>query len=170
MGTRRRRKAVEVTPEQYAAFIQQLELDSIWLADAQVQNNVGPDMPDEARIVFEPREAEFEVIETGFEATHEYGLQIHDDGSVIAEITATFAVRFRSEQVMTAELFEPFKEVNLPVNTWPFFREFVHTTLGRFGWVPFTLPAFKVGTPHDGAQHGRREAVRRQRRTSSPEA
>lgn len=159
----RRRKPVEITPDQYAAFIQQLELESIWLAEASVRNEVGPVMPDEARIAFEPLEAEYEPTEDGFECYHEYGLQIHSDDSPVAEIMATLGVRFRSEMPMTAELFEPFKEVNLPVNTWPFFREFVHTTLGRFGWVPFTLPAFKVGTPHDGAQHGKREALRRRR-------
>jgi len=164
----RRRKPEEITSEQYAAFIQQLELESIWLAEASVRNDVGPDMPDEARIVFEPLEAEFAATEGGFECYHEYGLQIHSDVSPVAEIKATLGVRFRSEQPMTAQLFEPFKEVNLPVNTWPFFREFVHSTLGRFGWVPFTLPAFKVGAPHDGAQHGKREAVRSRRAPSAP--
>ncbi len=159
----RRRKPVEITPDQYAAFIQQLELESIWLAEASVRNDAGPEMPDEARIVFEPLEAEFDLIEGGFECYHEYGLQIHSDDSPVAEIMATLGVRFRSEMPMTTELFEPFKGMNLPVNTWPFFREFAHTTLGRFGWVPFTLPAFKVGTPHDGAQHGKREALRRRR-------
>ncbi|MCE7929106.1 MAG: hypothetical protein DYG91_11500 [Chloroflexi bacterium CFX7] len=159
----RRRKPVEITPDQYAAFIQQLELESIWLADASVRNDAGPAMPEEARIVFEPLESQFELIDGGFECYHEYGLQIHSEGTRIAEIMATLGVRFRSGESMTNELFEPFREVNLPVNTWPFFREFVHTTLGRFGWVPFTLPAFKVGTPHDGAQHGKREALRRRR-------
>lgn len=166
-GTRRRKPA-EITPDQYAAFIQQLELESIWLAEASVRNDTGPEMPDEARIVFEPLEAEFELIEGGFECYHEYGLQIHSDGSPVAEIMASLGVRFRSEELMTDQLFEPFREVNLPVNTWPFFREFVHTTLGRFGWVPFTLPAFKVGAPHDGAQHGKRETVRSRRAPAKP--
>lgn len=160
----RRRKATEVSAADYAEFIGQLELHSIWLVEAKLRNDMGPEMPEESQITFEPLEAEFEIVDEGFVAYHEYGLQIQADGMPVAEILATFGARFRSDTAMTDQIFAPFKDVNLPVNTWPFFREFVHTTLGRFGWVPFTLPAFKVGTPHDASQHGKREASRPQNR------
>ena len=46
---------------------------------------------------------------------------------------------------MSEELFTVFQEVNLPVNTWPYLRSFLADGLGRMGWPPMTLPAFKTG-------------------------
>ncbi|MBL0171693.1 MAG: hypothetical protein IPP90_13395 [Gemmatimonadaceae bacterium] len=45
---------------------------------------------------------------------------------------------------MTDAIFAEFERVNLPLNTWPYFREFLQSTLVRAGWPPFVLPAFKV--------------------------
>jgi hypothetical protein len=45
---------------------------------------------------------------------------------------------------MVDSLFEIFRSYNLPVNVWPFFREFVHTVLARTNWPVFVLPALKI--------------------------
>ncbi|MHB8576340.1 MAG: hypothetical protein ACYDCQ_13525 [Dehalococcoidia bacterium] len=63
----------------------------------------------------------------------------------LAEINAVFALDFTSPLPMTNTIFPIFSENNLPVNTWPYLREFVSTTLGRMNWTPFTLPALKRG-------------------------
>src|SRR3712207_6224097 len=92
----------------------------------------------ESSATFTQGEDEFRVLQS-------YGLSVLAD-EPLAEIEVTFGLRFRSKQPMTEVFFEVFEEVNLPVNTWPYLREFVSSTLGRMGWQPITLPALKRGT------------------------
>jgi hypothetical protein len=61
-------------------------------------------------------------------------------------ITATFELTYEAESELTDEIFAVFRRFNLPVNVWPFFREFVHTVLARVNWPVFLLPALKIGT------------------------
>ncbi len=56
---------------------------------------------------------------------------------------AELVVRYSSEKKITDDIFGLFKEVNLPVNTWPYFREYVHSCMGRLNLPPLVLPALK---------------------------
>lgn len=130
----------------YAEFIGQIDLRRIWVSASRVQTFHGPTPPDETNIVVDDQ-ARWETHPDGFRALHSYSVRARDrDETLYAEIDVTFAVDYASAQPMTDELFEAFGRVNLPVNTWPFLREFVSTTIGRMGWLPITLPALKVGT------------------------
>jgi hypothetical protein len=136
----------KVDPKVYAAFIGQIELRSIWLARAQVTNTAGPDTPESGALGIEER-TRWEVVATGFRAFHDYRVRLGEGDETPAEIRAEFGVEFLSPEPMTEPLFAVFSRANLPVNTWPYLREFVSATMGRFGWEPFTLPALKRGTP-----------------------
>ena len=59
------------------------------------------------------------------------------------KISANLVVEYSSEQKITKEIFELFQEINLPVNTWPYFREYVHSCMGRLNLPPLVLPALK---------------------------
>lgn len=135
-----------VDPKAYAAFIGQIELRSIWLADARVVNAAGPETPASGTLSVEEK-ARWEPVATGFRAFHGYHVRLGEGDETAARIEAEFGVEFLSAEPMTDALFAVFSRVNLPVNTWPYLREFVATTMGRFGWAPFTLPALKRGTP-----------------------
>jgi hypothetical protein len=70
-------------------------------------------------------------------------------------IRAEFEVRYSTAQRMTDEIFNEFGRRNLPLNTWPYFREFVHAALARTGWPVFVLPVYKasgapLSPPKDG--------------------
>jgi hypothetical protein len=136
--------AETVSPTAYNMFIQQIELRAIWLKSAEVRNSYGPDAPKEAKIAIR-RDANFEQIDVGFRAFQQYVFRLKAADALLAEIKVEFAADFASNEPITDGIFTLFKEVNLPVNTWPYFREFVATTMGRWGWGPFTLPAFKRG-------------------------
>ena len=85
-------------------------------------------------------------MEDGFVAFQAYDVTFKESDSEVAGISVTFGLEFKSEQAMTDELFVVFEEVNLPVNAWPYLRAFLSDALGRMGWPPLTLPAFKTGT------------------------
>lgn len=139
-------RSIPVDPSIYAAFIRQIELRQIWLRSATVENGHGANTPALVNAAVEER-AEWKPLSSGFQAFHHYRVGFEADSGVqSAVIEVTFGVEFVSKEEMTEEFFAIFADVNLPVNTWPFLRAFLFTTVGRMGWAPITLPAFKVGT------------------------
>ena len=138
-------EAEPIDPAIYNAFIGQIELSSIWLSSSAIENPGGPGNPGEASIDI-AASARWESVEDGFVAFHAYGVRIEVTDSKVANISVTFGLEFKSEQTMSEWLFAVFQEVNLPVNTWPYLRSFLADALGRMGWPPLTLPAFKTGT------------------------
>ncbi len=156
------------TPDQYAEFIGQVDLEALWVKDARITNRHGSHTPTHATIhIDEGRE--WEPIESGFIATHRYDIRFDaPDDDVPAEVSVTFGVRFMSEQSMTDGIFEVFQDVNLPVNTWPYLREFVANALGRMGWESFTLPALKRRAKRRGAAPAKATTPPRRSRATSP--
>jgi len=155
------------TPEEYASFVKQIELLEVWLVDARVENRYGPRTPRRTAIGIASPPPTWRDTDDGFEVEFPYSVRFTQGEDVEAEIAVTFGLRFTSSQPMSQGTFEVFKEVNLPVNTWPFLREFVSTTLGRMGWQAFTLPAYKQGVPDEDDLDEDKPAPPRRRRTAS---
>ncbi|MDI6766122.1 MAG: hypothetical protein QME52_04790 [Bacteroidota bacterium] len=59
------------------------------------------------------------------------------------QISLTFLVRMNCKEPFTEDFFSIYKEVSLQLNTWPFFREFVHSMTSRMNIPPMTLPLLK---------------------------
>ena len=165
-------ESLRLSPQEYGAFIGQIELRSIWLKHAKVANLHGSQTPRQA-IFHINSHADWETIGGGFRVMHVYEVRAEAKDGVLANLEVAFAVDFDSEQPMTDEIFEIFEDVNLPVNTWPFLREFVLTTTGRMGWMPFTLPVLKKGVTgrrrSAAAERGGATRSRRQPREPEPE-
>jgi hypothetical protein len=157
-----------VSRDAYATFIGQIALSDIWLQEAKVINRYGPHSPKRAKFRFSS-EVGWESSPGGFRAFDRAHVFIEDGETLYAEFEVTFGLDFASEIPVTEELFTVFGEVNLPVNTWPYLREFVSTTMGRMGWRPFTLPALKRGTPSSPRPATKRQRVTKPRATGQPE-
>jgi hypothetical protein len=136
-----------VTAPVYNAFIDGVELVSIRLVRATIEASSTPErghllprtLDHDAR--YENREGEVVVFhELGFTGTS----QGQEDPGVT--IRAEFEVRYSTAHRMTDEIFAEFRRRNLPLNTWPYFREFVHAALARTGWPVFVLPVYKSTT------------------------
>lgn len=155
-----------VSREAYAAFIGQIGLSEIWLQEARVTNTHGPQTPEKATFRFESK-AHWTDRDGGFRVAHQYTVNIEANEAIIAKIEVTFGLDFRSAQPITKEIFDIFEDVNLSVNTWPFLREFVSTTVGRMGWSPFTLPALKKGTSPKSRPPKKATATPRRSRAST---
>ena len=156
------KRAHPFDPQEYAAFIRQIELVHVWLDEANLANHHGPNAPEHAAVQIESSTS-YESWEAGFQAIQSYEVQMVEGEKVLADIEVRFGLRFTSKEEMTEERFAVFREVNLPVNTWPYLREFVSTTLGRMGWQPITLPTLKRGTdpPRRAAKEQTRTAASR---------
>jgi len=143
--TRERKQTVNLS--EYRDFINQIEIVDLRLVSAQIKNTGFVECPPEAEIGININ-AKYENGEEKFTVFHRYNVRVKDAKTQrqAAKLSVEFAVTYSSKLVLTDEIFDIFKELNLPVNTWPYFREFVHNTFGRMNWRPLIAPTFKVGT------------------------
>ena len=129
--------------KEYNDFVKQIEIDDIRIVSAQV-NILDPFyFPSSAEVKWRMK-ASYENAEEQFNVSHRYNLTIRDKetNEDKAKISVTFYVVYSSKIPISDDLFEIFKERNLPLNTWPYFREFVHNITLRIGWPPFIAPTY----------------------------
>ncbi len=145
-ATRRDRKvSSQALADTYSAFIAGIELEHLWLATLEVHNHYGPTTPQTGNVRVED-EVTWEPRDGGFRIYHTYTvifLAASDEERPLATVRVTYGLEFSSAMPLTEELFAVFSTVNVPVNTWPYLRELIASTLGRFGWQPFALPTMK---------------------------
>jgi hypothetical protein len=142
------RRARAVRAEVYNAFINGLDLVAIRLARATIE---AASTPERRQLVpstdhtarYENQDGHVLVFhDLGFTGTYE------EDDEPAVSIRAEFEVKYSAEERMTDEVFAEFRRLNLPLNTWPYFREFVHAALARTGWPVFVLPVHHaMGAP-----------------------
>ncbi len=142
----------QISPEAYVAFVGQIELRAIWLEASRVTNHRGPKTPELGAAINITSNEQWEAVASGFRVHHRTTIELEALGTLLAEVEVTLGLDFESKEPMSDALFEVFKVVNLPLNTWPFVREYLSTTMGRMNWMPFTLPALKRGTGETAAR------------------
>ncbi len=135
----------KLSPEEYRKILDGVELINISLTESKtfVKSDSKP-----------PSELEIKLSNHGEFALHDDNVIdvrqcFHLDArkpkskSRYVQIDATFMVSLSSKEPFTQEFFEIYKEVSLQLNTWPFFREFVHSATARMNIPPLTLPLLK---------------------------
>lgn len=127
---------------EYVAFIQQIELERIWLRSSRITNSSGGDAPNGAEVHISDT-ATWKESETGFQAFQKYVAEFVSGKKKLARVEVEFVADYSSEDPMNDELFALFEENNLPLNTWPYFREYLASVVHRMHWLPFTLPTRK---------------------------
>jgi hypothetical protein len=133
-----------VSVETYNSFISGLDIVSIRLIEASIKAESTPEhrrtLPKTHMVGARYRNADEQVVvihELVFTGTYE------GESDPAVSVRAEFEVRYSCAQRMTKEIFSEFRKRNLPYNTWPYFREFVHAALARVGWPMFVLPVYK---------------------------
>ena len=132
----------------YNKFINGVDLASVRLAGADIRAR---STPERKQLLPSIEQTSRYVNEDGHvllihELTFSGKYEGDDEAAVF--IRAEFELRYSTAERMTKEIFAEFRLRNLPLNTWPYFREFVHAALARTGWPVFVLPVYKaVGAP-----------------------
>ncbi len=64
------------------------------------------------------------------------------------EVDTTYELVYevRDQANLTQAHYDAFADMNGIFNAWPYFREFLQSSLARMGLRPFTLPVLRVGT------------------------
>jgi len=131
--------------KEYNNFVKQIEVDDIRMVSAKVDILDYSYSPSSAEVKWRTK-ASYEQVEEQFNVFHRYNVTIWDKETkeAKAKISATFLVSYSSKIPISDDLFEIFKVRNLPLNTWPYLREFVHNAIMRMGWPPFIAPTYVV--------------------------
>ena len=130
--------------QEYRKFIRQVDIRDVRVVAARM-DVIDRDYYPSSSLVSWTVDAEYEPTGDGFNVLHRYRVRVRNKGSKQdkARISVTFLVTYTSKIAVNDELFDVFRERNLPINTWPYFREFVHNSLMRMGWPPFIAPVFR---------------------------
>jgi len=138
-------KLFKMKPQEYRELLKKLKLIDIFLINCKCTLN--PDIhkmdlstlgPLNIKQKTKQPQSEGNIIKLN----HIYQLNIVDPESkeklidFHVEYTVTFQINFK----FNSEFFEIYSEVTLPINTYPFFREFIYSTISKMGLPPLTLP------------------------------
>ncbi len=128
------------------SLIDNLALREIALSSARLDTSEGSDLPDQPEIILRAKPW-YEDTETGFTCFHQYNLRVKDtaSGTNVARVRVVFRVSYSSTIAMDEELFPEFAETSLRLTTWPYLREYVHSTFARMNWPMFIAPTFRTG-------------------------
>jgi len=133
-------KNKNLTHQAYNNFIKELDIEDIRLTSATIKNLDCYYSPSSAEVRW-TMAANYENRDGKIEVFNRYNVRILEKGEELkAKISVIFCVTYSSKAPMTDELFKEFKDRNLPLNTWPYFREFLHNAVLRMGWAPFIAP------------------------------
>lgn len=137
-----------VSPKEYREFINGLRLTSIVMKASRAQR-IADKVDLTRKIDMNINDhADFRMV-AGDQCivSHAYELAMTYTGEkdTLLEVTCAFEVALQTGRPMTREYFDVFSKVNLPVNTWPYFRELAHSMISRMGLPPLILPMVKRG-------------------------
>jgi len=134
-----------LSSKDYNDFITQIGIADIRIVSAQVKTLDYSHVPSSAKVNWR-MSASYEKAEEQFIVDQRYNATISEKGTrgAKAKISVTFRVVYSSKIPISDDLFEIFEARNLPLNTWPYFREFIHNTTLRMGWAPLIAPTYMV--------------------------
>jgi preprotein translocase subunit SecB len=135
----------KISPEDYNKILTGVDLKSISLQESTASINRNNTIPPELKIEISD-ESSFEFSkDNNVNVLHSYKLSTQKEGkkTQYIQIHASFLVQLTSEHEFTSEFFEIYKQVSLPLNTWPYFREYVNSITARMNILPITLPFVK---------------------------
>lgn len=137
------------TPEEYAEFIQGIELLDVRLISSDAHSGAYRAEATELKLLVRYGS---DIARVG--SAEGYAFEAHprlrvearkgDGDEPAGHVEVRFGLRYKSEFEPTDGFLEIFSNVNLQMNAWPYLREYVQQTITRFGWTPLVLPMLKV--------------------------
>lgn len=138
----------------YDEFVEQLALDDIYLNSCRLKKygsaGGGLSTVPISSSAWWYGESDWEAYDSGlpndgFEVHYKVVAEVKsNDGERIARIEAEYALDYLSFVPMDNEAFETFSETTVPLNVWPYLREFLSSITSRAGLGPYILPGRMV--------------------------
>ena len=133
-----------IEPKVYRKTLVGLQLKSLSIIKGKFSSNRENFIPNSEVDIRDTAQFKIESKNT-IKIVHNYKLKIENSKNTknILQIDLSFNLVFSSKETFTKEFFDIYKENSLPINSWPYFREFVGNIIQRMNFPPLTLPLFK---------------------------
>jgi len=127
-------------PENYRNLLKKLNLESVRLIKSDSVLNL--DNKSDGSVNIKDKVKIKETPEHIVLIDHTYILTVKAENtdSMFLKLSATFQLLFSIDFDYNEEFFDIYKNISLPLTTYPFFREFVFNTTARMNIQPLTLP------------------------------
>jgi preprotein translocase subunit SecB len=132
----------------YSKILGKLELKEIYLESCSVSHNREDILKQKNLKVAVKDKASHIQQENKLIVTHKYDLNVKTPETkrgFALKISICFVLIFHTEVSISKDFFDVFQKINLPLNSWPYFREFVQNMTQRMNIPPLTLPFVKRG-------------------------
>ncbi len=133
-----------MSSQDYREFLKHVELKSINLDSCNVKTkreNIGPSMMLDIR-----HDARFSIEEEKsglILSTYKLTATKKAKKDYALKVDCVYRVLLMSEEPLTEDFLQIFLDVNVQMNTWPFYRELVQNMVYRVGFPQLTLPLLK---------------------------
>jgi len=137
---------MKISAEEYQKILSGLDLVSISLKESKCYLNTELKLTNEIDISIRSDERFHIKYDDDIHIIQKYSLsgKLKNSKSKLLQIDLTLLIVLKSEEKFTQEFFNFYKEINLKLYTYPYFREFVNNITARMNIPPLTLPLFKV--------------------------
>ena len=133
----------KLSPDEYRRILDGIELKNILISN--IKADLKHELLTEGMKIVIKDDAQYEMREDDFIIKNKYILTAKNQANKIAlKIECVFIVVFETKYEITDGFFEIYKDLSLPLNVWPFFRELVNSTTARMNIPPLTLPLLKI--------------------------
>lgn len=126
----------------YSNLVDDIELKDLFILESSMKREENFYPP--AKVSIET-ECEYQNTDGGFKAYIKYSLKATEKKKkqLGFSIYVEYLVIYNSKTEMTDDLFKEFSNTTLVIETWPYFRQYVHTTTLIFG-LPSLVLQLKV--------------------------
>ncbi|NMC42382.1 MAG: hypothetical protein GYA46_00540 [candidate division Zixibacteria bacterium] len=135
-----------ISKEKYGELLRCIDLHDIYLTDAKMSANRDALLAG-ANVALSFKE-EIKLAHTSQDSARvfvDYSFRGKSGNRIVISIFVRFTVVFqlKSDSPFPVEFFDVYNKSSLPFQTFPYFREFVQSTVARMGLPPLVLPLRK---------------------------
>ncbi|MDZ7721627.1 MAG: protein-export chaperone SecB [candidate division KSB1 bacterium] len=131
-----------ISPEHYRKTLETIELLNI--SCIKMSAHISHELLTPQMNISIRDQASFENIDQGFKVENKYTLTSKNNEKKTAiKIECVYLITFKSSKDIDEDFFDIYKTHSLPLNVWPFFREYVNSLTSRMNIQPLTLPLMK---------------------------
>lgn len=137
------KKKYRMEPKEYIQILDQIEFKEIFLESCSAEiKREKFEKPKSIKLGINDKASYEELNEEHLKIIHKYYLtgKSSETKDVVFKIRASFCLIFQIETKINDDFFEVFRELSLPLNSWPYFREFTQNVTQRMNIPPLTLP------------------------------
>jgi len=127
----------------YNELIKNISIEDLIVLEAKAKRDEDFKLP--ARIHLDKKQPNYKNEKDKIKVYIEYSLTATEEGEkrLGVSISVKYMIIYKTKTKMNDDLFERFSKTSLIIETWPYFRHYVHETTLNFGLPPLVLKLSK---------------------------